>query len=211
METFSALLALCAGNSPVTGEFPSQRPVSRSFDVFFDLRLNKRLSKQSACWWFETPSRWLWRYCNAQTASTVSATPVTHPGYTNPTRKTHQSCMTLQRRHLRVMTSEITGNSTIFSTVRWENHQSTASLAHRWRVDAPYKESVIRKGYPCHDLHVLVYQMGLQTLATSDSNLIAQIEISNTFCWNSVLHTYKSVNHMSMVMAKDEDTFSRKR
>ena len=39
METFSALLALCAGNSPVTGEFPSQRPVTRSFDVFFDLRL----------------------------------------------------------------------------------------------------------------------------------------------------------------------------
>ena len=33
METFSALLALCAGNSPVTGEFPSQRPVTRSFDA----------------------------------------------------------------------------------------------------------------------------------------------------------------------------------
>ena len=42
METFSALLAICAGNSPVTGEFPTQRPVTRSFDVFFDLRLNKR-------------------------------------------------------------------------------------------------------------------------------------------------------------------------
>ena len=39
METFSALLALCAGNSPITGEFPTQRPVTRSFDVFFDLRL----------------------------------------------------------------------------------------------------------------------------------------------------------------------------
>ena len=37
METFSALLILCAGNSPVTGEFPAQRPVTRSFDVFFDL------------------------------------------------------------------------------------------------------------------------------------------------------------------------------
>ena len=45
METFSALLALCAGNSPVTGELPTQRPVTRSFNVFFDLRLNKRLSK----------------------------------------------------------------------------------------------------------------------------------------------------------------------
>ena len=57
----SALLALCAGNSPVTGEFPSQRPVS--FDVFFDLRLNKRLTKQSWRRWFETPSCSLWRHC----------------------------------------------------------------------------------------------------------------------------------------------------
>ena len=54
---------LC-GNSPVTGEFPAQRPVTRSFDVFFDLRLNKRLSKQSCDWWFETPSRPLWRHSN---------------------------------------------------------------------------------------------------------------------------------------------------
>ena len=45
METFSALLVLCAGNSSVTSEFSSQRPVARNFDVFFDLRLNKRLSK----------------------------------------------------------------------------------------------------------------------------------------------------------------------
>ena len=45
METFSALLTIFAGNSPVTGEFPSQRPVKRSFVVFFDLRL-KGLSKQ---------------------------------------------------------------------------------------------------------------------------------------------------------------------
>ena len=47
METFSALLAICAGNWPVSGEFPAQKPVARRFDVFFDLRLNKRLSKQS--------------------------------------------------------------------------------------------------------------------------------------------------------------------
>ena len=40
METFSALLAICAGNSSVSGEFPAQRPVTISFDVFFDLRLN---------------------------------------------------------------------------------------------------------------------------------------------------------------------------
>ena len=64
METFSALLALSEGNSPVTGEFPSQRPVTRSVDVFFDLHLNKRLSKPSRRWWSETASRSLWRHCN---------------------------------------------------------------------------------------------------------------------------------------------------
>ena len=64
MVTFSALLAFCAGNSPVTGEFPTQRPVTRSFDVFFDLCLNKRLCKQSWGLWFETPSRSLWRQRN---------------------------------------------------------------------------------------------------------------------------------------------------
>ena len=42
---------LC-GEFTVTGEFPAQKPVTRSFDVFFDLRLNERLSKQS---WFKTP------------------------------------------------------------------------------------------------------------------------------------------------------------
>ena len=64
METFSALLAICAGNSPVPGEFPTQRPVTRSFDVSFDLHLNKRLSKQRRGWWFETLSRPLWRHRN---------------------------------------------------------------------------------------------------------------------------------------------------
>ena len=60
----SALLTIYAGNSPVPGEFPAQRPVTRSFGVFFDMRLNKRLSKQSRGWWFETPSRSLSRQCN---------------------------------------------------------------------------------------------------------------------------------------------------
>ena len=46
------------------GEFPTQRPVTRSFHVFFDLRLNKRLSKQSRGWWFETLSHPLWRHRN---------------------------------------------------------------------------------------------------------------------------------------------------
>ena len=46
------------------GEFPAQRPVTRSFDVFFHLRLNKRLSKLPQGWWFETPPLSLWHQCN---------------------------------------------------------------------------------------------------------------------------------------------------
>ena len=67
METFSTLLALCSGKPRMIGEFPSQRPVTRSFDffvcLFFGQRLNKWMSKQSWGWWFETPSRSLWRHC----------------------------------------------------------------------------------------------------------------------------------------------------
>ena len=77
METFSALLAICAGNSPVLGEFPVQRLVTRSFDVFFDLHPNKGLSKQSRGWWFETPSCPLWRHRNEKTAT---ATILCMPG-----------------------------------------------------------------------------------------------------------------------------------
>ena len=64
MEIFSALLALCARNSSVTDEVPSQRPVTCSFGIFFDLRLNKCLNIQTRRWWFETPSRPLWSHCN---------------------------------------------------------------------------------------------------------------------------------------------------
>ena len=55
---------LCGEFTGPESEFPAQRPVTRSFDVFFYLRLNKRLSKQSWGWWFETLSRPLWRHCN---------------------------------------------------------------------------------------------------------------------------------------------------
>ena len=64
METFSVLMALFAGNSPVTDEFPSQRSVTWIFVVFFDLQLNKRLSKPTRRRWFETPLHSLWRHCN---------------------------------------------------------------------------------------------------------------------------------------------------
>ena len=75
METFSALLAICAGTSPVIGEFPAKRPVAQSFEVFFDLRLNKRLSKQPWDWWIEAPSRPLWRHRNVINGLTLGVRP----------------------------------------------------------------------------------------------------------------------------------------
>ena len=63
-KNFPRYWPLC-GEFTGPGEFPAQRPVTRSFDVFFDLGLNKRLSKQPRVWWFETPSWSLWRQCNA--------------------------------------------------------------------------------------------------------------------------------------------------
>ena len=60
--------SLRAGNSPVTGEFSSKRPVTQGFDAFFGLHLDKGLSKQSRGRWFETPPRLSWRHCNLFTA-----------------------------------------------------------------------------------------------------------------------------------------------
>ena len=63
------------------GEFPTQRPVTQSFDVFFDLRLNKRLGKQPSGWWFEPPSCSLWRHRNGR-----------HNTYWSSRRSTESSC-----------------------------------------------------------------------------------------------------------------------
>ena len=62
----SALLVLCEGTPLVISEFLSQMPVTRTFDIFFDLRLTKRLSKQSRRWLYKTLSRSLWRHCIAE-------------------------------------------------------------------------------------------------------------------------------------------------
>ena len=77
METFFTLLALCAGNSPVTGEFPAQRPVTWSFDVFFDLHLNNQLNKKSWGRWFEMLSSSLWHHYNGNTEPVYSLFPKT--------------------------------------------------------------------------------------------------------------------------------------
>ena len=83
METYSALLVICARNSPATGECPAQSPVTWSFDISFDLRLIKRPSKQSRGWWFDTQSRPLWRHCNAKLAERVFQWHTTIPASLN--------------------------------------------------------------------------------------------------------------------------------
>ena len=62
------------------GEFPSQRPVTRSFDAFFDLCQNKQVSKQSRDWWSETPSSSLWRQCNGFEKQSITACHKLHIG-----------------------------------------------------------------------------------------------------------------------------------
>ena len=133
METFSTLLVICVGNSAVHGEFPAQRPVTRSFDVFFDLRLNKSLSKKSWGWWFETPLCPLWRHSNEKMAFLILAT-------------------TLQWRQ-----NEHNGVSIIYlivcSGADKRKHEISGSLAfvrgiHRWPVNSPHKGPVTRKLFP---------------------------------------------------------------
>ena len=76
------------------GEFPAQRPVTRSFGVFFDLRLNKRLSKQPWGWWFETPSWSLWRHCNDLGRDKMAAILQTAFSNAFPPTRGDNSCIT---------------------------------------------------------------------------------------------------------------------
>ena len=119
METFSALLAICAGNSPVPGEFPTQRPVTRSFDVFFDLCRNKRLSKQSKGWWFETLPCPLWRHRNAISLGVA----------------------TMLVRYHAILWNKWNSKSIIFvSTNRTLNINSTLAQVHYSSTEAPCKQ-----------------------------------------------------------------------
>ena len=94
MEILSTWLAICAGNSPVSGEFPAQRPVTRILDVFFDLCLNKRLRKQSWGRWFETLLCPVWRNCNKfDCRSATMDTPSTNLQLRVPDSKVHGANM----------------------------------------------------------------------------------------------------------------------
>ena len=124
METFSALLAICAGNSPVPGEFPTQRPVTRSFDFFFDLPLNNRLSKQSWGWWFETLSGPLWRHSNGMASLNCNDLINTSTIYLaiSPHVPIHSMFHNLQHRKLHFMPIAIS-----CQCLSWNNMQAPMS------------------------------------------------------------------------------------
>ena len=104
METFSALLTICAGNSPVPGAFPAQRPVTRSFDVSFDLHPHKPLSKQWWGWWYETLSCPLWRHGNEYATVTVLARLIIDA------RKTHSVWNNSNRTHINTLRPRQSGS-----------------------------------------------------------------------------------------------------
>ena len=152
METFSALLDLCAGNSPVIGEFLSQRPVTRSFD-FFDPCLNKRLSKQSRRRWFEKPSCALWLHYIV--IGRIASCPdlETFGGLIR--------CLHYSDAIMVAMASQITIFTIVYSTfcsgVIQIKHHSSASMAfvgvmHRWPVNSGNKWPVTRKTFPFDDV-----------------------------------------------------------
>ena len=110
METFSALLAICEGNPPVIGGFPSQMPVTRRFDIYFDLRLNKRLSKQSRRQWFETPSRSLRRHCKAIFSYFQVAWRTLRPAiWTNMTRTRPRQTLQSTSKHIYIYSHRESG------------------------------------------------------------------------------------------------------
>ena len=124
-ETFSVLLAICAGISPVPGEFPAQRPETRSFGVFFDLRLNKRLHKQSWGWWFETPSRPLWRHCN-EMAPWYSVPSMYHSHYPRGTNNRRS----IARPHIGAVMWGFLFSRLLSWTVCWTNSGIACALRH---------------------------------------------------------------------------------
>ena len=128
METFSALLSICAGNSPVPGEFPAQRPVMRILDVFFDLRLNKRLSKQSWGWWFQTLSCPLWRHSNDFQHPALASNNKIHYSYHD--LKDQYLNIKFQALHLRESFSGFFSRSRIWQALRQQGNQTAFKHPH---------------------------------------------------------------------------------
>ena len=149
---------------------PLTRPASQSIGGCFDLRLNKRLSKQSGRRWFETPSRSLWYHCNDLRrlskdtpwldADAADIWPVSHISSHKVCTRFHYSDVITG-----AMTSQITSlvilYSTVYSGADQRKHQSSASLAFVWGIhqspmNSPHKWPVKRKMFPFDDVIVFV-------------------------------------------------------
>ena len=182
METFSALLALCAGNSPVPGEFPGQRPVTRSFDVFFHLRQNKRLMSMRL---FNLPC--IQNNVRIQRRTTIKA-EIKWPPFPNGTMTIYVRILLNQRSAsigldfglhesgiiTSAMVSQITNLTIVYSTVysgaEQRKPQSSTSMAfvrgiHRWPVNSPHKEPVTRKVFPFDDVIMCFVRTGDKPLS----------------------------------------------
>ena len=158
METFSALLAFCVGNSPVTGEFPSQRPVTWNFDVFFDLHLNKQLSKHLWRWWFDTLSRSLWRHCKMMKFTQDLESQLIY-------QFRAQRPQVISLEDITVTSHEHHGVSnwiypTACSGLHRIQHQSLALWdlceGNRWLVVYHHKGPVMQKGFPYRNIIMTV-------------------------------------------------------
>ena len=120
--------------SPLWGEFtghrwiPRTKAVTRSFDAFFDLRPNKRLSKQSWGWWFETPSRSLWRHCNVAFTCCV-ARDIQRFGFVRYSTNKETRRLFLHKTHtLFIRCRQNTGSWTNKLPFRRQQHQISHSI-----------------------------------------------------------------------------------
>ena len=159
------------------GEFPAQRSVTRSFDIFFDLRPDKRLNKQWWGWWFETLSSPL--------IMTSLQWITLHPkNYSHWSRFIVFCCglelIAITRHYndviMSAMASQITNPTIVYATVYSgtdeRKHQSSASLAfvreiHRWPMNSPHKWPVTRKRFPFDDVIMVVFRIASNTPATT--------------------------------------------
>ena len=128
MEAFSVSLALCEGNPPVTGGFPSQRLVTELW-CFLDLRLSKRMSQQSRRRWLETPSHTLWRHCNGCFSSPVDCPAgyyVSSPTSCEPCpvafyqpKRNQTECILCPRGHITPSPQTVSNTSCVVGQMDW--------------------------------------------------------------------------------------------
>ena len=147
METLSASLALCEGNSLL--DSPQKGSVMRTFGVSFEVSLSELMGRQSSCWWFETP----WRLCNATVVNTW------------PCRHHYTGMLSVFALHycdviMGAVASQITSLTIVYSTVYADadqrKHQSSASptfVRGKWGpVKSLHKWPVTRKMFPFDDV-----------------------------------------------------------